>query len=223
MKNRIISVIAAATLAILPSVTQAQLVGTGTGANNFPFGGSGTVYQQVYASSNFPSGGNLQSVSFFLDPEAGAGSFLRTGTYSLFVSTTSVAVNALSTSNFDSNRGANNILFGTYVIGANTASPNVLTFAAQNAFNYVPGAGNLLLDFRISGGGASTSAFYKADNGDAGGAFSRSHDFGSQFADWGLQTQFNYGPTTTTPEPSTIVLMGAGFLAVFAARRRRTN
>ncbi|MEP6763958.1 MAG: hypothetical protein ABJB66_06590 [Gemmatimonadaceae bacterium] len=145
MKIRMISVIAAAALAMMPSITEAQLVGTGTGGNFFPFGGPfvgvGTVYQQVYASSNFSSGGNLQSVSFFLD-DFGESSDLRTGTYSLFVSTTSVAVNALSTSNFYSNRGANNILFGTYVIGANTTAPNVLTFAAQNAFNYVLGAGN---------------------------------------------------------------------------------
>lgn len=215
------SAVFASAMLVMPAPAHAQLVGTGAAGNSFPFGGpvvgAGTVYQQIYAASNFSGAGNLLSVSFFEDPQiAGA---LRPATVDLYVSTTTIGVNGLSISDFNSNRGANNMLFGTYALSGD--APTTLTFTGTPFF-YDPLVGNLLLDFRFSNIGAPPAdrASYKANSGDSNGAFSRAHDFGTQFVGWGLQTQFNFGATATVPEPATFALVGAGLLGLVGVRRR---
>ena len=226
MKSFVRVAIVSAALALWPAVSSAQLIGNGFVYDSFPFGNpaaccSGTVYQQVYKSSLF-TGGNLQSIKFFLYPVFGP-SQLVSATFDLYVSTTTAAVNGLSTSNFDANRGANNTLFGTYALSGN--APSVLTFTGA-AFTYDPMQGNLLLDFRLSNVGAlqSNSAYFKADNGTAAGAFSRATNFGFGFDNWGLQTQFAFSQTTTVPEPTTFALVAAGIgLMAGYNRRKRTS
>jgi len=177
------------------------------------------VYQQVYKSSLF-TGGNLQSIKFFRDTDAGT---LFSATFNLYVSTTTAAVNGLSTSNFDANRGANNTLFGTYALSG--SAPSVLTFTGA-AFNYDPMQGNLLLDFRLSNVGAlpTPPASFKSNFRDAAGAFSRAHNFGTGFEDTGLQTEFVFRPTTpttTVPEPTTFALVAAGIGLMAGYNRRK--
>ena len=189
------------------------ILGTGTGLNSFPFGatsGAGTVYQQLYSANSFSGAESIVRIGFFL----GSGTNLRSGTYTLHLSTTSVAVDALNTSNFDSNLGADNTLFGTFVLGG--ASAPIMAFVGTPYF-YDPSLGNLLVDIRISGGGVTPldPAFFKANNGDANGVYSRSHNFGTGFAGYGLQTQF-----TTIPEPSTMLLTVAGLGVLLLVRRR---
>jgi hypothetical protein len=196
----------------------AQVIGVATGTNCFPFGCvidpfPSTVYQQVYASSNWGSSFTVTSLSFFY---TGTGT-LNSGTYDFYLSTTSAPVDGLSTSDFDSNRGGDNALFGSFILTGGSA-PAVLSFFGTGFF-YDPTAGNLLLDIRISGisGGAS---FFDANNGDAGGVYSRSHNFGTSFAGWGLVTEFN-GDVSTVPEPATMTLLATGLAGMAAARRKR--
>jgi hypothetical protein len=201
------------------------LIGTGTGGNRYPFGdpccGPGTIYQQIYASSNFSSPLNITGIDFFT---ALPGGVLRSGTYTFFLSTTSVPVNGITTS-FDANRGSDNSLFGTYVFGSAHFVPDVLEFTGAS-FLYDPALGNLLLDIRISGGGVGqpigSDGFFRANNGDAGGVYSRVYDFeppSGFFINWGLQTRFI--SVTTTPEPDTIGLMATGLVILWLCLRRR--
>ena len=207
-------------LALITSTAEGQLIGTGTGANCFPFGcvaagNAGTIYQQVYSASYFTSPVTVTGVDFLL---AIAGD-LRAGQYDLYLSTTPVAVNALS-STFDANRGPDNTLVGTVALAG--IAPAILSFSGFG-FNYDPALGNLLLDMRVSGTGSrplfQDAAYFRANIGDADGAFSRAHNFGAGFENSGLQTQFMV-TAVTVPEPATIALVTTGLLAI-AVRRIR--
>ena len=102
-------------LATLSSTSRADELTYGSVSANevnaFPFGGNyqdgfgATEYQQVYNSSEFGSGAfAMNSVTFFNGFFA---STLANGTYTISISTTSAAVNGLST-NMASNIGADN-------------------------------------------------------------------------------------------------------------------
>lgn len=240
LTTRISALMAVAAMAAVPVTGGAQLVGAGAGGNEFPFvrtASTGTVYQQLYNGSLL-TGGILESVSFFRFAEG----TLRNTTINLYASTTSRAVNGgLSASDFDSNRGSDNTLLGTYTF-LGTSAPSTLQFFASNPFTFDPSSGNLLLDFRFSGNGSNqTLASFRADNGTANGAFSRSGNFAGDFSsgasntNWGLQTEFTWGeptppteppnqdpPTTAVPEPETYLLMCSGLMAMgLVARKRR--
>lgn len=185
------------------------------GGNCFPFGcGSGSVYQQVYASSNFAGPITISDIEFFLDD----GNSLNSGTFTLSLSTTSKAVDDLDTSNFANNLGADNALFGVYALAG--AAPATLQFFGT-PFTYNPANGNLLLDIH-STIAQPGSAFFEARNGDANGLFSRAHDFGSGFADYGLVTGFSYDEAQI-PEPTTLLLCGLGLAGLAFGKRRKLS
>lgn len=206
LKGRYLLLLVVVLFAIL-SDAQAITIGLpASGGNCFPFGCSyyanPTRYQQVYASSEFSGSISIMAIQFFKY----SGSNLNSGTYVLSLSTTSKAVNGLNLSNFDDNLGPDNQLFTTQVLTGGFA-PAVLTFSG-NTFHYDPTMGNLLLDIKISGFVKSTSSsFFQARNGNAGGVFSRAHDFDGGFNDYGLVTEF-----VPIPEPSTLLLVGSGLL-----------
>ena len=73
---------------------------------------------------------------------------------------------------------------------AGGAAPAVLSFPGTT-FNYDPTQGNLLVDIQISGiGHSGTPAAYDAHNDNAGGIYSRAHNFDGGFEDYGLKTEF---------------------------------
>jgi hypothetical protein len=191
----------------------------GTDGNYFPFGGSvyaGTVYQQVYSSGSFLGPMTITDIVFYHTIYVG-GNF-RPGSYALSLSTTSRPVNGLDTVDFDSNLGPDNQLFWSGALNGPAPAPEVVFLGVP--FTYDPALGNLLLDIRVSGATEGNWGLaLDARDGDAGGLFSRAHNFGSAFENWGLVTGFSYGEVVI-PEPATLSLLGLG-LAAFAFLRRR--
>ncbi len=182
--------------------------------NCFPFGCDfgGDRYQQIYSATAFSSAFSISEISFSLS----SGGPLNSGTFDIYLSTTSVAVGALSDADFDSNRGADNTLFGSFVLGG--AAPAILSFGGL--FNYDPSMGNLLMDIQVTGLVPGNSFF---DRADGGGIVSRAWGTGNsgQTSDIGLITTFN-GSLVAVPEPGSLLLVAVGLIAI-AARRRSTT
>jgi hypothetical protein len=223
MKSRILLLVMAIVVSALLGPAQAGIIigSPSSGDNAFPFGGSWSPnpsrYQQVYSGAAFTGSIDIGTIRFF---RSSGGGDLASGTFVMSLSTTSQAVNGLDLVNFDNNLGLDNQLFSTQVLAGGPA-PSGLAFMGD-AFHYDPTQGNLLLDIQISGfshSGLSNWSSFEARDGDAGGLFSRAHDFGSGFNDYGLVTEFEAVPV---PAPSAFVLSSVGFGLIRCMRKRRT-
>src|SRR6266851_772043 len=159
-------------------------------------------YRQVYASSQFSSPFTFGAIDFFVG-SSGGGNAIDTATFQISFSTTSAAVNGLST-NLNSNVGSNVQVFGTF--GLSGVSPATLTFTGT-PYAYNPANGNLLMDVVISGGSINSNGeqtFNRADNTGAvtSRAFSTGGGGGTDAN--GLVTEFD---SPVVPEPATMGLV----------------
>jgi hypothetical protein len=213
-----------------PVAAQTVTVGAHTADNCIPFGCAGffgittiTRYQEVFTAAAFSGAGgpiDIVALTFF-------NSFNPTGlfsnaTYSIFLSTTSVAVGALST-NLSSNVGANNAAFATVTTSGSPTGSQV-TFTGT-PFLYNPLQGNLLMDILLSAvgpdGSNGTIASFQAE--EVVNQVSRAFTEGNGTVitgGSGLVTRFTYSPVTSTPEPATLSLLATGLAGLATWRRR---
>jgi hypothetical protein len=191
---------------------------TDTG-NCFPFGcAQGTRYQQVYDANQFSGPIDIGQILFFAGAFTGDTNQLATGSWDLFLSTTSKSVNGLDLGNFNANDGADNQLFATVTSNGSVIIPDTWIISG-NTFHYDPSAGNLLLDIHANLTN-SGNVFLDVRFQDAAGAFSRAHDFGEVFDDTGLVTGFDVGGSQAVPEPSSLpLLVAAAGLAALKYRK----
>jgi hypothetical protein len=211
-------VYSALTLASLPTAALADVtVGTPTGINCFPFTCSGgNHYQQVFAASDFTSALQIQGLQFKSSTTYPVLS-VSGGTFSIRLSTTSAAVDALS-GTYANNIGSDNALLFSGTL-ASSFDGTYLRINFTGPFNYDPGLGNLLLDITTVGQ-TTGSGYFESMNGDAAGRFSRMQNYGLENARWGLVTTFLTGATPAVPEPASWALLIGGFAAVGVAMRR---
>ncbi len=190
-----------------------------TGTNVFPFGFSdgGSFYQQVYAASDFASPISISGLQFYAgaDPVT-----VSNGVYTISLSATAAAVDALST-NPANNIGANDLQVFSDSIAQVVPGGGIMTLLFSQAFSYNPGAGNLLVNITIANQEFGFGGFL-ANNGDANGIFSRVTDFGGGYEGYGLETGFIVDTPAAVPEPATWALLLGGFALAGVALRRRT-
>lgn len=181
-------------------------------ANCYPFGCHGTRYQQVYAASVFTGPITITDITFY--NSKGAPGTISPGTYTFHLSTTSKAVDGLD-SVFANNVGSDDAFFAV-LAGGGSAFPSFTVVGTP--FTYNPGSGNLLLDMFVTNSTSSGTVFLDSRTGDAGGVFSRMHDFGGGTTGYGLVTGFN--ESGAVPEPATYAMLAGGLLLLLAGRRR---
>ena len=100
-------------------------------------------YQQVYAATEFSGRTVISSLTFFFDPTGGGSGLVTAGSYSVYLSTTSAAVNGLDGTNLAANRGSNLTFFGTFAAGT-SVNPEITISGVP--FAYDPSKGNVLLE-----------------------------------------------------------------------------
>jgi hypothetical protein len=227
------------TASIVPARAESITVGelTGWGSCN-PFGCKDvSIYQQVYAASLFPNLFGITGVDFFNGVDHHMGDrHLDPAYYEVWLSTTSAAVDHLSTTDLASNRGENSTRMFAGRLGGSPEGElppgpgSTLPFTWTAAFNYDPRAGNLLLEIRKTGGSLFGDDGVYLDFDDDEPGMSLVSDFGGG-GYWsnrsaGLITRFNgiLGEAVTPapiPEPATMLMLGTGlFGAAFRAARR---
>jgi hypothetical protein len=185
-----------------------------SGENCSPFGCPNLegvpTYQQIYASSAFSGPITIRSITFFntTSPTSGFESFALTpGMYTLSLSSTSVALDGLSSASPGNNQGVDNQVFFSGAVSGSFLDGR-FTFVGLNPFTYDPGTGrNLLLTIATSSVSADT--FTRMDS-DPSGLVTRRAVFGiPNFQDnIGLVTEF-----ADAPEPSSLTSVFAGILA----------
>ncbi len=208
-------------LLVGPSNANALIIGAGApNSNCFPFGcnlgNPSTRYQQVYDANQFSGTIGINGLTFFKDNKS-FGNFTN-GTFNFELSVTSKPVNSLDTANFDNNVTGPILSFGSLLLSGGAASTFMVSLTP---FMYDPNDGNLLVDIKIPGGTVGGTASFDAYSGNAGGIFSRAHDFGGGFAGYGLKTEFK--EISTTPEPSTMILLGSGLVGLIGYRVRKAQ
>ncbi len=200
-----------------PASAQIIVGAPATSYNFIPFGSNAGFpeYQQVYASSDFSGTITIEDIEFYTVAGTGTGT-PNPGVVTISLSTTSAAVNGLST-NLSANIGSNNTTVYDAVLPA-VQSSGVLDIPLSTPFTYNPANGNLLVDL-VEGTPYSGGPGFEF-NGASDGVFSRGYSGQTISADnnSGLVTGFS-----VTPLPAALPLFatGLGALGLFGWCRKR--
>ena len=161
---------ALATAANLPAQVTVGVAFPSSG-NAVPFGSSsfGNEYQQIYTATAFPGSFSIGSIDFFHTQfDVGSGIF-ATGTYNIFLGTTSRAITAIDPI-FANNETTQLVPFATLMIARGTSAAAPTFTIVGIPFVYNPSLGNLLLDIQYS---TTSGALFLDFDRDANGVMSR--------------------------------------------------
>jgi len=195
----------------------------GNSNNAFPFNISAFAlssqrYQQVYSATEFAGAVLISGIAFRPDATIGSAFSSTLPSIQISLSTTSAAVDGLSTT-FANNVGGNvtSVFSGALPMSSSFTGPAGgpkqfdISITLTTLFFYDPALGNLLLDVRNFGAGTTTQfdAQFSSDS------ISRVFTFSpagvnspiGQTDTGGLVTKFT---TTTVPEPSSLFLLSVG-------------
>lgn len=195
--------------------------------NCFPFGCNYDAfspptneYQQVYSNTLFSGPITITGLEFYNTQQNRGGTGMNTGTFAIDLSTTLADWNTLSTTPASNLGGDNTQVFSGSLAQA-WAFGDTLSITFSTPFTYTPGVGaNLLMDVVATGtGDALGDIGFDTNYGNT--YFGRYYDGGSGNINYGygLVTGFDFG-SSTTPEPATLLLLGAGLVGLSLLRKR---
>lgn len=195
----------------------------GTG-NCFPFGCAyDGEYQQVYSSRLFSGPITITDLEFYNTQYNSGATAMNSGTWTIFLSTTSADWNTMS-GIFANNLGSNNTMVFTGNLLQPWAFGDTLHINLGTAFTYDPTQGNLLMDVMVSGASKAGGTIYFDFDGST--LSQRNTFFGRLTGSGGFAASGEglvTGFSASVPEPGNLTLFGLGALLVgtFVGLRRR--
>jgi hypothetical protein len=238
MKKTLAALVACTALVLgLPAFAGVVIVGNppdvGTG-NSYPFGSAyDGEYQQVYNGSQFSGPITITNLEFYNTQFNNFATAMNSGNWTIGLGTVSTDWNTLNS--VMSLNGST-----TTVFSGNLAQPwafgDTLVINLTTPFTYNPGSGNLLMDIVVSNASAPGGVIFFDTNGYNGGGYNGNTFMGRAYcpgglncggvgsvdSGYGLVTGFSFG-NSTTPEPSSLLLLGSGVLGLAGMLRRKIN